>query len=64
MEPLISPIILGAYGLAAALIVLLVHLLRFEVDPQEPPVVYPTIPLVGHIIGTLTDGALYLRRLG
>ena len=63
MELLVSPIILGACGLAAALLVLLVNLLRFKVDPREPLVIYPSIPLVGHIIGTLTGGTVYMRRL-
>ncbi|KAF3009441.1 hypothetical protein E8E13_000969 [Curvularia kusanoi] len=54
---------LGLYGLAAALLVLLVNTLRFKVDPREPPVIYPKVPVVGHIIGLLTRGATYFRQL-
>lgn len=37
--------------------------LRFDVDPREPPVIYPKIPLIGHIIGMLTDGSMYTKKL-
>lgn len=58
-----SPSLLGAFGLIAALSVYLIHALRFKVDPREPPVIYPKIPLVGHIIGMLTGGTTYTRKL-
>jgi hypothetical protein len=63
MELLISPTALGLCGLVAALLVLAANALRFKVDPREPPVVYPKIPLVGHIIGLMTDGATYSRSV-
>lgn len=63
MNSLISPTTLGLCGLAAALVVLLVNALRFKVDPREPPVIYPRIPLIGHIIGTLKEGSLYFREI-
>ena len=53
----------GLCGLAAALVVLLVNAFRFKVDPREPPVIYPRIPMVGHIIGLMTEGSLYNKRL-
>ncbi|KAF9691170.1 hypothetical protein EKO04_010672 [Ascochyta lentis] len=63
MDSSISPTTLGVCGLVAALIVLSVNALRFKVDPREPPVVYPKIPLVGHVIGTFLSGAMYTRKL-
>ncbi|KAJ8114735.1 hypothetical protein OPT61_g3452 [Boeremia exigua] len=59
----ISPTTLGVYGLAAALLVLLANALRFKVDPREPPVIYPSIPLIGHIIGAIREGSLYASRI-
>lgn len=58
-----SPTLLAACGLAAALIVFLVNAFHFKVDPREPPVISPRIPLVGHIIGMLTGGTTYFRQL-
>ena len=40
------------------------HLLGIKVDPREPPVVYPKVPFIGHIIGMVREGPLYLQRLG
>lgn len=44
--------------------VALVHLLylrflRVKRDPREPPVIRPTVPLIGHIIGLLRYGTDY-----
>lgn len=60
---MIEPTTLGLYGLAAALLVLLVNTLRFKVDAREPPVIYPKVPLIGHIIGMMTRGSTYLPKL-
>lgn len=35
--------------------------LRAHPDPREPPVLYPRIPFIGHIIGLLTKGAQYYK---
>lgn len=43
--------------------VLTSHSLRIKVDPREPPVVYPKVPFIGHIIGMVREGPLYLKRL-
>ncbi|KAJ3483687.1 hypothetical protein NLG97_g7250 [Lecanicillium saksenae] len=49
------------YGVAA--VVLLAYSLEFFLsigdDPREPPVVRPTIPLIGHIIGIMRGGPTY-----
>ena len=31
---------------------------------QEPPVLTPRVPLIGHLLNVLSDGSGYLRRLG
>jgi hypothetical protein len=58
-----TPMFLGVCGLLAALSVLAYNTLRFKVDPREPPVIYPKIPLIGHILGSLTEGATYNGKL-
>ncbi|KAF2125356.1 cytochrome P450 [Dothidotthia symphoricarpi CBS 119687] len=55
--------VVGAIGLLAAIGVFLSNFLRIKVDPREPPVVHPSIPLLGHIIGMLTEGPLYLKKI-
>ncbi|KAH7413760.1 cytochrome P450 [Phaeosphaeria sp. MPI-PUGE-AT-0046c] len=32
-------------------------------DSREPPVVRPKVPFIGHIIGLLTDGPNYMKRI-
>jgi hypothetical protein len=59
----ISAITVGAIGLAVAAMGFLFHSSRVKVDPREPPVVHPTIPFFGHLIGMLTEGPLYLKRV-
>jgi hypothetical protein len=54
---------LGAIGLACATVIFLYNLLRVKLDPREPPVVHPKIPFFGHLIGMLTEGPLYLKRV-
>ena len=34
-----------------------------QVEAREPPVLRPTIPFIGHIIGMVREGPHYLRRL-
>ncbi|KAK4449078.1 cytochrome P450 [Podospora aff. communis PSN243] len=60
------PLILPASFAAAAVIAILLHLLAIpNVEPREPPLVKPRIPLIGHIIGLIRYQAEYhmmLRR--
>lgn len=56
------PFVLGVFFLITILGLYLCNALRFKVDPREPPVIYPSIPLIGHTIGVLLDGA-YLKKL-
>jgi hypothetical protein len=57
----ISTVAVGALGLAIAISVLVSNLLRVSLDPREPLVVHPKIPLIGHIIGMLKEGPWYFR---
>jgi hypothetical protein len=59
----ISSTLLGAIGLTIAIVVFLSNLLRVKVDPREPPVIHPKIPFFGHLIGMLTEGPLYMKRI-
>jgi hypothetical protein len=34
-----------------------------SLDPREPPVVRPTIPFIGHLIGLATESSSYMSRL-
>ncbi|KAM5347244.1 hypothetical protein ACJ41O_010249 [Fusarium nematophilum] len=45
----------------AAILSLLSRLLTPRLDPREPPVVKPTIPLIGHIIGIIRHQSDYHR---
>jgi hypothetical protein len=60
----LSSAIIGVAGLVIAVGVFLSSLLRIKVDPREPPVVHPKVPLIGHIIGMITEGPLYLKTIG
>lgn len=40
----------------------LYHILS-KIDPREPPAIPQSLPLVGHIIGLLLDGHIYLENL-
>ncbi|KAL8828148.1 MAG: hypothetical protein Q9191_002754 [Dirinaria sp. TL-2023a] len=52
-------ILLQAYLLTAVL----KRTLDFEADSQEPPLVPPKIPLLGHLIGLLRNGHTYIEHL-
>lgn len=41
---------------AIALATALDHLLSYKFDPREPPLVKPTIPYIGHILGLIQHG--------
>ncbi|KAF3054099.1 hypothetical protein E8E11_011627 [Didymella keratinophila] len=62
MIELSSPCLLGIFASFTILGYVLGNALRFKVDPREPPVVYPKFPLIGHVIGMLTD-ASYLKKI-
>ncbi|KAF2826757.1 cytochrome P450 [Ophiobolus disseminans] len=59
----LSTIAMGAIGLAIAIAALLVNLARVKIDPREPPVVHPKVPFFGHVIGMLTGGPLYVKKI-
>lgn len=48
---------------AAAVLLICWQWLSVNLDPQEPPLVKPTIPLVGHVIGLLQYHGGYFDRL-
>ncbi|KAJ4983402.1 hypothetical protein SVAN01_11094 [Stagonosporopsis vannaccii] len=58
-----SATLLGVVGLLTVLGGYLANALRFKIDSQEPQVIYPKIPLIGHIIGSLMDGTTYFKKL-
>ncbi|KAK4201355.1 putative cytochrome P450 E-class, group IV [Triangularia verruculosa] len=52
-------------GIAAVLLAILINTLTTprQVDPREPPLLKPTIPFIGHIIGLIRHQAEYHRIL-
>jgi hypothetical protein len=59
----ISTATVGVVGLVVAIGVFLSSFLRANVNSREPPVIHHKVPFVGHIIGMLTEGPLYLKRV-
>jgi hypothetical protein len=53
----------GALVLTVAIGAIVSFAFRTKVDPREPPAVYSTIPFIGHIIGMLREGPLYIARI-
>lgn len=50
--------------LPSVLIVLFLWILSLnKVDPREPPVIKPAIPVVGHIINLVRNGLSYYTKL-
>jgi len=39
------------------------HQLAIQLDPQEPPILKPKIPYIGHIIGLLQYHGAYFDKL-
>jgi hypothetical protein len=39
------------------------HCLAIQLDPQEPPILKPRIPYIGHIIGLLQHQSAYFDKL-
>ncbi|KAF4993225.1 hypothetical protein FGRMN_6589 [Fusarium graminum] len=56
-----STVLYTVFLAAAVALVLLNRLLTPRIDPREPPVVKPTIPWIGHIIGVIRHQADYNR---
>lgn len=52
-----------ALALAAAVAFAISLAFRSKPDPREPPVLHSTIPFIGHVIGMLREGPLYLLRV-
>ena len=47
----------------AALGLLLWQRIRIKMDPQEPPLLRPWIPFIGHLIGMLRYHQAYFEKL-
>ena len=61
-------VLLGGYMPSLLLAVAAVGILCYQrlsvhVDPQEPPVLKPTIPYIGHIIGLLRYRVEFFDRI-
>ncbi|KAF2685301.1 cytochrome P450 [Lentithecium fluviatile CBS 122367] len=54
---------LSALALAAAIGAVISFVFRTKVDSREPPIFHPKIPFIGHIVGMLKEGPLYLARV-
>ncbi|KAF2462769.1 cytochrome P450 [Lindgomyces ingoldianus] len=57
-EAIVAALVLGLLSAA-----FLVNFFRVKLDPREPPVIQPKIPLIGHIIGLMRDGASYFEKI-
>lgn len=49
--------------MAVALMAFLPYLSSPRLDPSEPPLVKPRVPLVGHLLGLMTSRVSYFSRL-
>lgn len=61
----------GQWGLPATVVAGLIVLLAFlymaggqKVHPNEPTVLAPKIPFVGHLVGMAMQGGKYVKHLG
>jgi hypothetical protein len=54
-----ASLLLLAAGGVVIVFYLLIRFLTLPHDPQEPPLVRPKIPLIGHVIGLLRHGTKY-----
>lgn len=59
----LSTTTIGAIALVVAIGVYFSGLLDAKLDSREPPLVRPKVPYIGHIIGLLTDGPNYMKRI-
>ena len=62
LDRLDSTTIVALAAVGGALI-FLDYFFGFKSDPKEPPVISPTIPWVGHIIGLARYGLKYFTKL-
>jgi hypothetical protein len=62
-ENLASPTLLLVAGVPV-LLYLIIEFLRPKLDSQEPPLVRPKIPLIGHVIGLIQHGNSYYAIAG
>jgi hypothetical protein len=51
------------YLAAATVLLLLLQRLNPHMDPQEPPLVKPTVPFIGHLVGMIKHQAEYIGIL-
>lgn len=47
----------------AIIAAVLLYLFQMRFDPREPPVVHPRFPWIGHVVGMLIHGPLYLKTI-
>ena len=52
-----------ALAIVAVLIALIQRFLTVQKDTREPPFLYPRIPLFGHLLSLIQDGADYFHKL-
>lgn len=54
-------------ALALVVLLLILYLLRWALcptlDPREPPMLWPKIPLIGHSLSIVSEGGEYYGRL-
>ncbi|XXG95684.1 hypothetical protein Hte_001953 [Hypoxylon texense] len=56
-------------GTTAVVVILATYFIAYQlssrkIDPREPPVIVPIIPIVGHILGMASLGGRYIKNLG
>ncbi|KAI2610292.1 cytochrome P450 [Hypoxylon fragiforme] len=51
-------------GLLLTLYILTSHLSSLKIHPHEPPVLPPSIPIIGHVLNIALLGGRYIKRLG
>ncbi|KAI1387763.1 cytochrome P450 [Hypoxylon trugodes] len=49
---------------AATLYFILYHISSRKLDPREPPILAPSIPIIGHILGMALWGGAYIKNIG
>ncbi|KAI1650849.1 cytochrome P450 [Daldinia loculata] len=60
------PFSAGTTAIVAAITVYLIahQLSSRKLDPREPPIIAPAIPLIGHLLGMALLGGRYIKNLG
>lgn len=49
--------------LGALAVMTILYYDRIKLDPREPPIVAPTIPIFGHLLGMVMHGSRYFKSL-